>query len=137
MAGSQYSDKVSMRVRPVRNMTSSASREKRVDVDGIMCVWIRPADGVDETFGWVKMINSKGMMVWCDTPFPAETECRFRLMIGDDRAGMYGSCWAVYTGEQGTAFQFDELPPVTLAAITNMAGPFPRQGFQSVRMPGG
>lgn len=125
-----------MRVRPVRNMTSSASREKRVDIGETVGVWVRPANGVDETFGWVKMINSKGMMVWFDSSFPPETECRFRLMIGDDKSGVSGSCWAVYTTEEGTAFQFDDLPALTTAAITNMAGPFPRQGFLYEQVPG-
>lgn len=126
-----------MRVRPVRNMTSSASREIRVDIGEIVGAWIRPANEVDETFGWVKSINSKGMMVWSDTVFPPETECRFRLMIGDGKSGVFGACWTVYTTEEGTAFQFDNLPAATAAAITALAGPFSRQGFNYGQIPGG
>lgn len=105
-------------VRPGRRRTSSANRPLRHPVEGRVGVALRVAgDGLEIT-GHADCINLHGLHAILDRQLPPEAPCVIRLELLDADTVLTGRGWVVYSGDSGTAIQFDELAPETAQMLS-------------------
>jgi hypothetical protein len=79
-------------------------------------------DGL-EVLGHADSINLHGLHAILDRQLPPEAPCAVRLELFDADTVLTGRGWVVYSGESGTAIQFEELAPETARLLSGYLTP--------------
>lgn len=120
--------------RPRKPPTTPATRQFRVPVrtDAVKSFYVtavRPDTG-ERLVGSPVNLNTGGMFVRTDTPFPAETPVELEACAHDTRTEYRFRLrgWVVYQVADGMGIQFDEPPPEAVYMIRHVVRLFLPEG---------
>lgn len=115
-----------MEQRPRKPVTTIADREPRVlvrpEAVRFFRVTVMRQDTGERLAGHPVNLNTGGMFIRTDTPFPAETEVRLEAHAHDERTEYRFRLrgWVVYDVPDGMGIQFEEPPPETAYLIRHL-----------------
>jgi hypothetical protein len=97
-----------MKPRPMKPVTTPATREPRTPVPDAVRAALFLYNGREKVCGWVRMLNTGGMYLQSKARFPDDTEVYLETLVWEDHTprALRVRGWVAYEDRRGMGIQF-------------------------------